>query len=93
MAICGCVSAANLRWQTTVIENHSLKTAPRCGILKVSGKTNALSFGGSESMGHSLKIKYPRAVGLRPRTGVCPLQVCFLEGKFCFQNNSHKVAC
>ncbi|KAG7995292.1 hypothetical protein I3843_01G102300 [Carya illinoinensis] len=79
MAICGCVSAANLCWQTTVIENHSLKTSPRCGFLKVSEKTNALAFGGCESMGHRLKIKYPRAVGLRPRKGVYPLQVVCVD--------------
>ncbi|KAF5465128.1 hypothetical protein F2P56_015159 [Juglans regia] len=79
MALCGCVSAANLSWQNTVIENHSLKTAPRCGFLKVSEKTNALAFGGSESMGHSLKINYPHAVGLRPRKGVYPLQVVCMD--------------
>ncbi|KAG6731009.1 15-cis-phytoene desaturase, chloroplastic/chromoplastic [Carya illinoinensis] len=79
MAICGCVSAANLCWQTTVIENHSLKTSPRCGFLKVSEKTNALAFGDSESMGHRLKIKYPRAVALRPRKGVYPLQVVCVD--------------
>ena len=80
MTIGGFVSVANLSWQSTSIGTHSL----RCGFINGSEKTNALAFGGCESMGCSLRIPYTKAIRLRPRKSVSPLQVCFVNGRFGF---------
>jgi hypothetical protein len=68
-----------------MIENHTLKSAPRCGFLTGSERTNALAFGGCESMGHSLRIPCTHSYRLRTRKGVSPLQVCVCKGKFGFK--------
>lgn len=68
-----------------MIENHTLKSAPRCGFLTGSERTNALAFGGCESIGHSLRIPCTHSNRSRRRKGVSPLQVCFWKGKFGFK--------
>ncbi|XP_030922819.1 15-cis-phytoene desaturase, chloroplastic/chromoplastic [Quercus lobata] len=75
MTIGGFVSAANLSCQSTLTGNQTL----RCGFLNNSVKTNALAFGGCESMGHSLRIPHTKAIRLRPRKGVSPLQVVCMD--------------
>nr|XP_023880331.1 15-cis-phytoene desaturase, chloroplastic/chromoplastic [Quercus suber] len=75
MTIGGFVSAANLSCQSTLTGNQTLG----CGFLNNSVKTNALAFGGCESMGHSLRIPHTKAIRLRPRKGVSPLQVVCMD--------------
>ncbi|KAK7847305.1 15-cis-phytoene desaturase [Quercus suber] len=75
MTIGGFVSAANLSCQSTLTGNQTLG----CGFLNNSVKTNALAFGGCESMGHSLRIPHTKAIRLRPRKGVSPLQTIILQ--------------
>ena len=81
MTIGGFVSAANLSCQSTLTGNQTL----RCGFLNNSVKTNALAFGGCESMGHSLRIPHTKSIRLRPRKGVSPLQVRFVIWRFGFK--------
>ena len=79
MSQIGHISAVNLTGQINVMNFWNPQSTWRCGCHHNSRKINALSFRGSDFMGHRFKIHDPHSVGSRPRKGMRPLQVFFIN--------------
>ncbi|GFZ08171.1 phytoene desaturase 3 [Actinidia rufa] len=79
MSQIGHVSAVNLTGQINVRNFWNPQSTWRCGCHYNSRQLNALSFRGSDFMGHRFKIHDPHSVGNRPRKGMRPLQVICMD--------------
>ncbi|KAK2969984.1 hypothetical protein RJ640_008324 [Escallonia rubra] len=72
----GHVSAVNLSGHNQAIKFWNSGSTWRC---VASGQVNALSFGGSDSMGQKFRVPTTNVVISRPRKDVCPLQVVCID--------------
>ncbi|GMP69583.1 hypothetical protein CsSME_00028786 [Camellia sinensis var. sinensis] len=75
----GQVSTISVSGQNNGISVWNPKSTWGCGCSFGSGPAKALSFRGSDSMGHRFKIPNAYAVGTRPRKDVCPLKVVCID--------------
>ncbi|KAF5947778.1 hypothetical protein HYC85_013735 [Camellia sinensis] len=75
----GQVSTVSVSGQNNGISVWNPKSTWGCGCSFGSGPAKALSFRGSDSMGHRFKIPNAYAVGTRPRKDVCPLKVVCID--------------
>lgn len=72
----GCVSAANLSWQTSsIVSIRKVGSTPRCCFQMGLPNLEALTFGGSEFMSQSLRIPCSSATGRGQRKRGFPLKV------------------
>ncbi|XP_015887115.3 15-cis-phytoene desaturase, chloroplastic/chromoplastic [Ziziphus jujuba] len=76
----GCVSAANLSWQTSsIVSIRKVGSTPRCCFQMGLPNLEALTFGGSEFMSQSLRIPCSSATGRGQRKRGFPLKVVCVD--------------
>lgn len=75
MAVCGCISAVHMNWQSNIVGTRNTGPAPGFRSSNTTNQTISLAFGGSESMGLSLRLSYTHSFKSRLRKNGFPLQV------------------